>query len=396
MQPLLEPSLQESLRRSLVPSSVQELGRRGYREVKVLPREAVNQLVADAAAKLLGERLERAIAAERARVEPEHEAARAEVLFLMEELERARIDRAAAERRAEAARLEREAALEEAPSARRARTDALRQVEEAEEAFQGARRAAAAAEAALAEARQGFETQLRAVIADPLSFGARLPERKGHRLARRRVADTVRRMSAELRRLRVRAAAASAALDAPPTPRAAIVDVPRGTLPDPVAPKANVSRGTLSDGPARPDALELVWRRSVGFGLARATEPQDRARPPVEPRPPITQALAPTAVDLSPLEARLAAIESKLDRALERRGPVGRASTSAPAADVDADADADEPGIPSRFGPGSRGGLRKVDPRFQEKNAILRTLLNDNVKLRKAIGGIGGTHHGTP
>jgi hypothetical protein len=436
VQPLLEPSLQETLHRSLVPSSVQELDRRGVRAVKVLPREAVQQLVEEAAARLAGER-----------VEQERQAARAEILFLTEELERVRIDRAAAERRAEALRLEREAALEEAEAARRGRTDALRQAAEAEEAFQGARRAVIASEAArsaleadlrtergrtdaleatraalaaeleaerarLEEAREGFSTQLRAVLADPLAFGARLPERKGHRLARRRSVDAVRRMAGELRLLRQRASRAGpiettrppsdapgarssepGPADAPRPPTSPALPAPPAGDRDgaragarPSAPPPIVPRGTSSDAAAATpaSALELVWRRSVGFGLApRPLDPWVAPAPAAEtaraPAPPVAP---PTlALDLGPIESRLAAIESKLDRALEAR-------PGAAAAPVDDRGEGD--GLASRFGPGTRAGLRKEDPRFHEKNSILRTLFHENVKLRQAIGGTGG------
>lgn len=148
--------LADALRRSLVPSSVQELRRRGYRDVKVLPRDAVERMVAEAAERLVEDRLGPHLAAERSR--------------LAEALERARRD-LAAER-------------EEREALDRWRADAVRRLEDAE-----AR--AREAEARLADARAGFEAQLAAVLADPRAFAALLPaERKRRRaraLARRRV-----------------------------------------------------------------------------------------------------------------------------------------------------------------------------------------------------------------
>jgi hypothetical protein len=322
------PSLAEALRKSLVPSSVQELGRRGYRDVKVLPREAVEHMVAEAAARLVEDRWELAIETERARIA---ESVRGEAAALAEALAEARRE-LAAER-------------EERQALDRWRADAVRRLSEAEERSR-------TAEARLSEAQAAFEAQLAAVLADPHAFARLTPDgrrrRRARALARRRVKAAVKRLAREVRELRGRAAAAPLASAAARAPAARPPDV----------------------------VVERIARRSFGFGNPRAVE----SRVIEPPAPPLAPAAEPAAAPAAPgaappapgpelgaVAARLAAIESKLDALLATR------------------AEADE-GVPSRFRDGRRAGIRPGDAQYHEKSAILRKLAEDNVKLRRTIG----------
>lgn len=337
--------LADALRRSLVPSSVQELRRRGYRDVKVLPRDAVERMVAEAAERLVEDRLGPHLAAERSR--------------LAEALERARRD-LAAER-------------EEREALDRWRADAVRRLEDAE-----AR--AREAEARLADARAGFEAQLAAVLADPRAFAALLPaERKRRRaraLARRRVKAAVKRLVRENRELKARFEEEV---------REAFGSVP--VAGEPVAP----SKAPLP--PARPKEIERIARLSFGFGNPRAergflappSEPPPAPgaapvpsltpgpvlalapgpAPPLAPAPEATAAAPAARVDLGPIARRLEAIEGKLEALLGRLPE-----------------EPDE-GIPSKYRDGRRAGLRTTDAQYRAKSTILRRLLEENVKLQK-------------
>lgn len=259
--------VEEALGRLLVPSSIKELGRRGYRDVKVLSRDAVERMVADAAARLAA-------------------AARSESAGLAEALE--------VTRRALAAEREERQALE------RWRADVVRRLEEAE-----AR--ARASEARLAEARAAFEAQLGAVIADPFAFAALTPERRRRRkekkLARRALEERLAALGRENAELRAAAAAVRKPEPATPpaTPAAAGAGIP----------------------------IERIVRLSFGFGKPRE-EPPAIVAPPAppdatrtghaaaDPRPPIPGE-SPAEADTSRrIERRLDAIEAKIDALLGR------------------------------------------------------------------------------
>jgi hypothetical protein len=135
----------------------------------------------------------------------------------------------------------------------------------------------------------------------------------------------------------------------------------------------------ISAMPTRDEAATLVERLSFGFG-----KPVARREPPLSPAasaqapatdapatPAPVPAAAPARVDLGPIERRLAAIESKLDEALARGSGLG-----------------EDEGVPSKFRDGRRAGLDARDGKYREKSAILRKLLEDNVRLQKG----GGTH----
>ena len=197
------------------------------------------------------------------------------------------------------------------------------------------------AEARLAEARAGFESQLATILAEPMAFARQLPERRKKRraraLARRRVKAAVKRLVRENREL-------------------------RECFEDQV-------RDAGAEREVRPltSDVEKVARRSFGFGNPRAVETPAFIAPPPPP---------PVAVDLGPVERRLLAIETKLDDFLAR-------------------GEADD-GIKSRFRDGRKAGVDPGDPRAREKGAILRKLLEENVRLQKGHGtttkGEGGKH----
>jgi hypothetical protein len=267
------PGLADALRRSLVPSSVDELNRRGYREVKVLPREAVEHMVAEAAARLVEDRWEVALEGERARIA---EAARGETSTLAESLE--------------AARRELRAEREERQALERWREDVMRRLGEAEGR-------AKAAEATLADSRATFETQLAAVLTDPRAFIVVTPaERRRKRaraLARRRVKAAVKRLARENRELRA-LSGAGAHPSAPPAPP------PAAPAPAPAV-----------------EVVEKVAKRSFGFGNPRAIESRVVSPPPPEPPP----AEAPIPARARDVIARLDAIDAKLDRIIEAGAP---------------------------------------------------------------------------
>lgn len=321
------PGLADALRRSLVPSSVDELNRQGFREVKVLPREAVEHMVAEAAARLVEDRWEIALETERVRIA---ESARAEAAVLSEALEAAR--RTLREEREERQALE------------RWRENAVRRLAEIEGR-------ARAAEEKLAEARAGFEAQVATVLANPFAFGNVSTERrrrkKARAVARGRVKAAVKRLVRENRELRSR-------LEAPAPPPA----LRQGSG------QAEPCPAPLAE-PERPaaEAVERIAKRSFGFGNPRAIE--SRVVTPPDPEP-ATAAPAPA----RHLHSRLEAIEAKLDALLEK----GLAA-----------AGAEDGGVASRFRDGRRAGLESSDPQVREKRSILAKLRDENVKLRKEL-----------
>jgi hypothetical protein len=100
---------------------------------------------------------------------------------------------------------------------------------------------------------------------------------------------------------------------------------------------------------------------------------------------------------LARIEARLRAIEARLGAAgtaTEGSAPVHAPARAVPIAVTSAHHGAtptaawvtgSDDGIPSKYGPGVRAGLRPGDPRFEEKSGILARLVRENLKLRSEL-----------
>ncbi len=348
----------ETLRQSLIPASIQELGSRGVEKVKVLDRRTIARLVSEAAEKAVEERLRDVTERERKRAEAEIDArvarlerdARAEALGLAEALDRLR---------AEHARL-------------------MRALAESEE-----ERAAAGA---------AYERQLAALVRAPVpapveagARGARKLRRRARTLARER-----RLLAREGEALRARL---EKALEPPPPARSGAARfVGFGADPGPSgdADRLRAERDqALLDRERlrreRDEAHEARDRLAAELREARAREgagaalaaalavPRNGHGPGPGPGNGHGHGHGNPAASGHGVEP---AVARRLDAILERLSGI--------------ESRLDEAAAPSGLAPARRRkGLDPSDARYAEKKSILTKLVQDNVKLRQELMVLG-------